>query len=117
MSKSSNSPSQDRTATIRALNDQLRRNQLGGRVMCTAGIDALGPEAVFRILRAVAAFDAFTPDNDPHGEHDFGVVMVNGTRVFWKIDYYEPMLTAASEDPADESNTSRVMTIMLAQEY
>lgn len=113
MPKSSNSPSQDRTATIRALNDQLRRNQLGGRIMCTAGIDALGSAAVFRILRAVAAFDAFTPDNDPHGEHDFGALDAEGHRIFWKIDLYEdPAVKQAAGGPG----VQRILTIMLAEE-
>jgi hypothetical protein len=37
---------------------------------------------------AVTHFDAFTPDNDPYGEHDFGLVRVNGHVVLFKIDAY-----------------------------
>jgi len=32
----------------------------------------------------VRAFDAFTNDNDPHGEHDFGAIDEGGVRCFWK---------------------------------
>lgn len=103
---------------IRDLNDRFRRLRQGnGRVFVTAGLQARGPAFVAQAICAVRSFDAFTPDNDPHGEHDFGVVMVKSTRVFWKVDYYDPVLAAGSEDPADESKTGRVMTILLAQEY
>ena len=32
----------DRTASIRALNDQFRQTLVGGRVMLTSGVQALG---------------------------------------------------------------------------
>ncbi len=48
---------------------------------------ALGSEFVAAALRAVAAFDSFDADNDPHGEHDFGSLEVDGRRLFWKIDW------------------------------
>ena len=63
------------------------------------------------------SFNAFTPDNDPHGEHDFGSVEHAGLKVFFKIDYYDKTLSAGSEDPSDPAQTTRVMTLMLAQEY
>ena len=69
------------------------------------------------ILKAVQAFDKFSPDNDPHGEHDFGVIAHEGERVFFKIDYYDKNLEGGSEDPADPAQTTRVLTIMLAHEY
>jgi major membrane immunogen (membrane-anchored lipoprotein) len=65
----------------------------------------------------VANFEAFSEDNDPHGEHDFGAVMVDGKRVFFKVDYYDRSKEWLSEDPADPEKTCRVMTILLAEEY
>ncbi len=62
-------------------------------------------------------FDAFTPDNDPHGERDFGSFEHEGERIFWKIDYYDRSLQFGSEDPSDPRQTRRVLTIMLASEY
>ena len=38
-------------------------------------------------------------------------------RIFFKIDYFDPMRAMHSEDPADASVTERMMTIMLASEY
>ena len=63
----------------------------------------------------VRTFDAFTADNDPHGEHDFGSFEVDGRKIFWKLDYYDAAMRLGSEDPADPAKTTRVsLTIMLA---
>lgn len=65
----------------------------------------------------IAAFDAFTEGNNPHGEHDFGTVSLGLERYFWKIDYYDSSLQLGSPDPADPAVTVRVLTIMRADEY
>lgn len=109
--------SPDRLASIRQLNDRLRQHHAGGRVMITAGIRALGAAAVAKVFVAVARFDAFEPGNDPYGEHDFGLVSVDGHQVFFKIDPYALDLEGHSPDPADPTVTSRVLTVMLAEEY
>ena len=107
----------DTTARIRALNDQLRRFGRGGRIMMTSGIEALGAAGIARVMAAVAAFDAFTGDNDPHQEHDCAILTVNGRRVLFKIDYFDRNLAYHSPDPSDPNVTNRVMTVMLASEY
>ncbi len=102
---------------IRALNDELRQYHRGGMIVLTRGLEALGPELVQTIVDAVGRFEAFTPDNDPYGEHDFGPVEVQGYRVYFKIDYYDLDLSCHSPDPANSNVTRRVMTLMLAEEY
>ena len=102
---------------IRELNDQFRRTFTGGQVMLTRGVQALGEEAVAEVLTAVRSFSIFSPDNDPYGEHDFGSFEHRGQKVFWKIDYYDKNVEYASPDPADPTVTTRVLTIMLAEEY
>lgn len=105
------------TDRIRELNDVFRMTWLTGTVLMTSGIKSLPDAVQSGIMEAVQTFDAFTPDNDPHSEHDFGAVTVEGHRVFWKIDYYDRTMQYGSEDPANPAVTKRVLTIMLAKEY
>lgn len=104
--------------TILRLNDAFRTKQDGaGKIMLTNGIMALGDNAIPEVCSLVAAFDDFSPDNDPHGEHDFGSFEFREKTVFFKFDYYNLDLTAGSKDPANPNVTTRVLTIMLAEEY
>lgn len=104
----------DRT---RALNDELRVQDVGGSIVVTAGLAALGEDTVVSIRRAVAMFDQFNSGNDPYGEHDCAVMDFSGERLIWKIDYYDERMTGHSTDPTDAGRTRRVLTIMLASEY
>jgi hypothetical protein len=102
---------------IRDLNDAFRTTFRGGRVCMSGGVASLPDDIRAEILGKVRAFTEFNEDNDPHGEHDFGVVDIAGHRVFWKIDYYDATCEYGSEDPADPSQTTRVLTIFFAHEY
>ena len=104
-------------AAIRELNDDLRRTMIGGQVMITCGIEALGLMVVTSILHAVRQFDDFSCANDPFDEHDFGALTWQSHKVFWKIGYYDKQLEFGSPDPSDPEVTTRVITIMLASEY
>ena len=106
-----------KTNRIRALNDALRRCGRGGRIMITAGLEARGSEQIARVLAAVAAFDNFSEDNDPYGEHDCAILSVDNFQVLFKIDYFDRDLSFHSPDPSDPAVTERVMTVMLAEEY
>lgn len=85
--------------------------------MLTPGITELDEVTRAEIFRQVAEFRDFNEANDPHGEHDFVAFEFNGVQVFAKIDYYSLDLAAGSEDPSNPSRTTRVMTIMTADEY
>ena len=104
-------------ARIQELNDALRRFFIGDVVVVTAGFESLPADRRRLILAKVRAFDQFDEDNDPHGEHDFGLVEDDDVRCFWKIDYYDRDMELLSPDPADPSVTTRVLTVMLADEY
>lgn len=107
-----------RKKRIRRLNDALRRGEgENAMVVVTAGLQALGADFLKTTSQAVAAFDAFSEDNDPHQEHDFGAVEIGGKKLFWKIDYFDPSMSSLSPDPANPSITRRVLTIMLSAEY
>lgn len=105
------------TNRIRELNDAFRTTFSGGKVMLTAGIEALPLEVKMLVIGRVMTFSEFTRDNDPRGEHDFGSFQLADRRFFWKIDYYDQALEYGSEDPSDPAKTTRVLTIMLADEY
>ena len=109
--------SNTRTETIRQLNDAFRSTFQGGRILTTRGISALPLDFQATIFHLVRTFDAFTTDNDPYGERDFGAIECAGEKVFFKIDYYAPDMEHGSEDPSDPKQTTRVLTIMLAEEY
>jgi hypothetical protein len=102
---------------IRDLNDAFRTTFRGGRAVMTSGVAELPDCVKAEAMMQVAAFSDFTPDNDPHGEHDFGSFTLVGRKFFWKIDYYDERCEFGSEDPSDPAKTTRVLTIMLAEEY
>jgi Protein of unknown function (DUF3768) len=104
---------------IRELNDAFRTSMDHrlGRVMMTAGVDALPSDEKAMVIRRMAIFSDFNADNDPHGEHDFGSFELAGQTFFWKLDYFDANLEFGSDDPADPDQTTRVLTIMLASEY
>jgi hypothetical protein len=89
----------------------------GGRIRFTAGVSGLGVAFSHQAVALVRRFDAFTPDNDPHKEQDFGSFPHEGQKLFWKIDDYDAACELGSEDPADPAKTVRVLNTMPAEEY
>jgi hypothetical protein len=106
---------QTNTAEICRLNDAFRTTLTGGRLILTRGI--AGRPDTNAILERVRSFAEFDEDNDPHREHDFGGFEHAGATIFWKIDCYDSSMINGSEDPADPKLTTRVLTVMLAEEY
>ena len=109
--------SQTKTERIRELNDKARQTFTGCVLTLTQGVDALCTEVKAEVLRRVREFNRFDTDNDPYHEHDFGAFNIGPAKFFFKWDYYDRTLEAGSEDPADPSKTTRVLTVMLADEY
>ena len=121
----------ERTERIARLNDRARQAMgLCCIAVATQGFRALPWADQSRVRELIETFDAFTPDNDPHGERDFGAIYQTGDgrwttarpiepseTVFWKIDCYDLSLECASEDPTNPAATRRILTIMLAHEY
>lgn len=107
-----------RVARIAYLNDQLRRHLKGGQLAVTRGImDLHGGVYVIEIVERVRTFSDFSADNDPYCEKDFGAFDFLGSRINWKIDYYDLDMSYRSPDPADPAVTIRLLTVMLAAEY
>ena len=106
------------TERIVFLNDLARKAMgVASRVVQTPGVNALPPAERSRIRELVELYDSFAPDNDPYGEHDSGSFNFNDNRIFWKIDYYDNNFEFGSDHPDNASETARVLTIMLAEEY
>ncbi len=72
---------------ISKLNDAFRST---GTFTVTYGV--LGLNDVPGLITAVREDTDFTESIDPYGEHDFGVILWNGEKIFWKIDYYDQTL-------------------------
>lgn len=104
---------------IRELNDAFRKSfdPKLGKALLTSGVNSLPGDVRAMAIRKTATFATFTSDNDPNGEHDFGNFEIAGQRFFFKIDYFDPNLEFGSDDPADPEKTTRVLTLMLAEEY
>lgn len=105
------------TEKIRTLNDSFRRTGIGGVIVTTNTVAALPPAKKACLIAAVRIFSEFDEGNDPHAEHDFGSVTIEGDKFFWRIDYMDRSMEMGSPNPADPSVTKRVLTIMRADEY
>jgi hypothetical protein len=111
-------------ARIRELNDALRTCRdpiaalsMNGSIIFTRAVVMRGEAFVNHAFVAVAAFNAFTPDNDAYGEHDMAFLDVDGERIFFKVDYYDPEMRFHSVNPSNPEITRRVLTIGLASDY
>jgi hypothetical protein len=105
-----------RASELADLNDNARQ-ALACKMVVTRGIAALPMGQQMGIIMMVRSFSDFTQDNDPYGEHDFGAFDTKVGKVFFKFDYYDKACEYGSEDPADPAQTTRVLTIMFADEY
>ena len=77
-----------RAEAIARLNNALRKRGVGGTIMVTWGVLAITGYNSAELSGALAAYDAFDAENDPHGERDFGDLTLWGEDMFWKVDYY-----------------------------
>ena len=103
---------------VRQLNDEARMFMPDGRIVLSRSVAAKPADEIADILERVRGFDAFTPHNDEFGEHDFGSFEFGDERIFWRIDYYDRTGECyGSPDPADPRVTTRVLTVMLANEW
>ena len=88
-----------------------------GSVVVTSGVRDRGRDFVTGAILAAAFDQDFSEDNDPYGDRSFGIVTVQGERLYWKIDYYDADQEQGSDDPSDPGRTHRVLTILFPSEY
>jgi Protein of unknown function (DUF3768) len=97
-------------------NDLFRTTMISSplhKIVMTAGL--VEDPKLEEIVSAVREFKAFSPDNDPHGEHDFAMFDVGNTKYMFKIDYFDPTFRVGA-DPY-EGKVARLLTILRADEY
>jgi hypothetical protein len=102
---------------VRTLNDEFRKTLPPTQHRFTEEMKELGTALCAEVLEAVRTFDTFNLDNDPYGEHDYGFFTLGKEYFIWEIAYYDYTLQYGSKNPADPSQTTRMITIMLAHEY
>ena len=102
---------------IRALNDAFRRTFVGGMVMITAGVEAMPVAQRRSLLQKVRAFDAFTRRQRSPRRTRLRRDRRGRRPLLLEIEYYDRATEMGSPDPADPAVTTRVLTIMRADEY
>jgi len=111
-----------RDETIARLNDRCRLGlDRTARTLITRsclgefanGSTPAGLLAQAQLIAAVRRHDFTGADT---AERDRGQFEFRGKTVFFRIDYYDADLTYGSENPADASVTTRVLTIMLRED-
>jgi hypothetical protein len=109
---------------IARLNDRTRLGfDRNARVVITrnclerlAEAEGAPEEPIVLQARLMAAFRHCNFSEDSP-ERDFAAITFLGRKVWMKIDYFDAAMEFGSEDPADASITTRVMTILLPEDY
>ena len=116
-------------AIIAAQNDCFRRTlgfaakwngqPLQGMAVTTPGFRDLPEFIQIALTREMVNCKTFDAENDPYGDHSFGVVEVNGHRAFWKVDIYDTDYSFGVSLPeaTDPRHVHRVLTIYLPSEH
>lgn len=102
--------------TIAQTNDILRKLMIPSRkfrIVLSEGVASA--ENQLEIVNAVRNFKDWNEDNNPYGENDGAMFVLDGERYYFKFDYYDSNLEYGLE-PTDP-NCIRVLTIMLMSEY
>jgi len=109
----------EHTQKIADLNDSARQDHTVKNFQFAASgrVADMPLEKRRQLMELVRNFDDFTHKNDPHAEHDFGRVTVDGEHYIWKFDYYDLTMEYRSPDPSDPEKTIRVLTLMHNTEY
>lgn len=81
------------------------------RLIITSAVAELGIPCQKELFEKIKQFDSFTPDNDPYGEHDAGMIEHDGEDFYWKFDYLDDDLESYKPDGI------RFLTVMLMREY
>lgn len=107
----------EQTAKVRELNDLVRTEGKGGRWVATSSVRE---SKLYNsdLLLMIARFDSFSPSADPYGTHEMGVLDVEGTPIWFKIDIFEDAeCQYGAEEPWNPDCSYRVLTILFPSDY
>ena len=104
-------------SSIAEQNDDFRKHLSQGTLILTQGIRSNTKEDIEAIINRVRTFNTFDENNDPYGEHDFGMFYHKCKQILWKIDNYDKKFLYLSPDVSNPKLTNKVLTIMYAEEY
>lgn len=101
------------------LNDQFRKGDSRlGLWSITSRVAAQPENRKQELLQAVRDLDNFVETKAVNpSQHDIGLVTQDDTDYLWEIDYCDKSLNSRSPNPADPGCTSRILTLMRADEY
>ena len=102
---------------IVALNDAFRRQFGPDDVILSRGVAALCPEADRGDLFTEIKHAIATQLDDAFGERSCGFVSYRDIPIAWRIEYYNLAGDDDSADPADETVTRRMMTLIIADTF
>ena len=102
---------------IRTLNDAFRRTFVGGTVVITAGVEALPSTNAARSSRRCAPSTPSPTTTIPTANTTSARSTRAASAASGRSTMYDRETEMGSPDPADPSVTTRVLTIMLADEY
>lgn len=115
---------------IGAQNDAFRKalgpvlidgQQLRGRVVVTRGIRDMGAGFVEAALATTRKDENFVDEHCRYGSRSFGMPDIahdgDTFRIYWKIDLYDNDELMGPEVESDPSQTIRVLTLCLPDEY
>jgi hypothetical protein len=105
-----------RKAQVRQFNDSFRAAITNDGIMLSEGVKELPIDVRAMAIRKVATFDAFSADNDPHGEHDFGGFDLAGKRFFWQLTRDNKLKPELRDDMGDATGTGQILAIRLSGE-
>ena len=110
-----------RTEAIARLNDRCRQGlDRTARIVitraCLATFANDRAAAIVAQAGILAALRAHQFGEAEAVDRDRGSFEYQGSTVYFRIDYYDAAMEYGSEDPADASQTRRVLTIMLRED-
>ena len=99
--------------------DLLTKMPAHNRIITTPGILALtaSDDNMQQLLKGILEFREEDFTDDEYGDRNMFTVQYNHTTVLCVIDNWDLELAYGSEYPLDDDKTTRVLTILLPEEY